>query len=201
MRLPALSQAAPKRLVVVLPGRADDLASLRRSGVADAIRRAWPDADVVFAELRLGDYKHGDAPERLHRDVILPARHEGYREIWLAGASLGGMGTLMYDRLHPGQTTGLILLAPYLGEGAAPDSVAAAGGLSAQLLPDRRLPYRSLREKHIEVTMLLHARRVRLSTPWSGLSCYSLQSISSVICFLYWLTTEPPGFRFGSRPT
>lgn len=130
LRLPATSQAAPKRLVVVLPGRADDLAALKRSGVAEAVQRAWPDADVVFAELRLGDYKHGDAPERLHRDVILPARHEGYREIWLAGASLGGMGTLMYDRLHPAQVTGLILLAPYLGEGAAPDAVADAGGLS-----------------------------------------------------------------------
>ena len=82
--------------------------------------------------------------ERLHRDVILPARHEGYREIWLAGASLGGMGTLMYDRLHPGQTTGLILLAPYLGEGAAPDSVAAAGGLSLWTPPQTAgMPERS----------------------------------------------------------
>lgn len=133
---PAGSQATAKRLVVVLPGRADDLASLRRSGVAAAIQRAWPDADVVFAELRLGDYRHGDAPERLHRDVMLPAQREGYREIWLAGASLGGMGTLMYDRLHPGQTTGLILLAPYLGEGAVPDAVADAGGLSRWTPPD-----------------------------------------------------------------
>lgn len=136
LHLPAVSQAASKRLVVVLPGRADDLASLRRSGVADAIRRAWPDTDVTFAELRLGDYRRGDAPERLHRDVMLPAQAAGYREIWLAGASLGGMGTLMYDRLHPGSTTGLILLAPYLGEGAVPDSVAAAGGLSRWTSPD-----------------------------------------------------------------
>jgi len=136
LRMPASSQATPRRLVVVLPGRADDIPALQRSGVADAIHRAWPDADVLFAELRLGDYKHGDAPERLHRDVIVPARREGYREIWLAGASLGGMGTLMYDRLHPGQTTGLILLAPYLGDGAVPKSVAAAGGLSRWTPPD-----------------------------------------------------------------
>lgn len=127
---PAAPPQAQRRLVVVLPGRADDLAALGRSGVAEAIQRAWPDADVLFAELRLPDYRRGDVPERLEADVMRPARTRGYREVWLGGASLGGLGTLLYDRRHPGETAGLLLLAPYLGDGAVPKSVAAAGGLT-----------------------------------------------------------------------
>ena len=127
---PAAPPQAQRRLVVVLPGRADDLAALGRSGVAEAIQRVWPDADVLFAELRLPDYRRGDVPERLDAQVMQPARARGYREIWLGGASLGGLGTLLYDRRHPGETTGLLLLAPYLGDGAIPKSVAAAGGLT-----------------------------------------------------------------------
>src|SRR4249919_4311853 len=84
------------RVVGVLPGRADNLDALRSSGMADAIQSAWPDADVTYAELTLDYYKQGDAPKRLHDEVIAPARAHGYRAIWLAGASMGGMGTLLY---------------------------------------------------------------------------------------------------------
>lgn len=133
---PAAPPQAQRRLVIVLPGRADDLAALGRSGVAEAIQRVWPDADVLFAELRLPDYRRGDVPERLHAQVMQPARARGYREIWLGGASLGGLGTLLYDQRHPGQATGLLLLAPYLGDGAIPKGVAAAGGLSRWTPPD-----------------------------------------------------------------
>ena len=133
---PAAPPQAQRRLVVMLPGRADDLAALGRSGVAEAIQRVWPDADVLFAELRLPDYRRGDVPERLDAQVMQPARARGYRELWLGGASLGGLGTLLYDRRYPGQATGLLLLAPYLGDGAVPKSVAAAGGLLRWTPPD-----------------------------------------------------------------
>ena len=120
-----------QRLVVVLPGRADDLDALRRSGMTEAIQGAWPDADVLLAEVTLGDYMRGNAPERLHAEVIVPARERGrYREVWLAGASMGGMGTLMYDRLYPGEMDGLVLLAPYLGDARLLKEIADAGGIA-----------------------------------------------------------------------
>lgn len=121
----------PQRLLVILPGRGDDLEGLRRSGAALAAQRAWPDADVVLAELSLGYYMQGRAAERLHAEVIQPARaRQRYREVWLAGASLGGMGVILYDRAYPGEMDGLVLMAPYLGDGKMVREVAEAGGVA-----------------------------------------------------------------------
>jgi pimeloyl-ACP methyl ester carboxylesterase len=118
------------RVVIVLPGRADDLGRLRASGISDAIQGVWPDADVVFAEVTVDYYKQGDASRRLHDEVIAPARARGYREVWLAGASMGGMGTLLYDAQYPGELDGMILLAPYLGDYDLLLEIDQAGGVT-----------------------------------------------------------------------
>lgn len=124
-----------QRLVVVLPGRADDLADLRQSGIAQAVQSAWPDADVVLTGLALGYYMQGRADQRLHDEVIVPARRRGYAQVWLAGASLGGMGAVLYDRAYPGDVDGMVLLAPYLGDKEILSEVAAAGGVSKWRAP------------------------------------------------------------------
>lgn len=120
-----------RRLVVVLPGRADDLDALRRSGMAEAIQGAWPDADVVLAELTLAFYLDGRAARRLHDEIVAPMQARGYEAVWLAGASMGGMGAVLYDLEYPGDADGLVLLAPYLGGRAVRDEVAGAGGVAA----------------------------------------------------------------------
>jgi pimeloyl-ACP methyl ester carboxylesterase len=124
------AQQPAKRLVVILPGRADDLKALRGSGMSEAIQQAWPDADVLYAEVTLDYYMAGRAPERLHEEVIAPARTRGYREIWLGGASMGGMGVLMYERLRPGELDGLVLFAPYLGDRPILEEIRDAGGIA-----------------------------------------------------------------------
>ena len=91
----------------------------------------WPDADVLFAELSMPYYLDRSAARRLHDEVLLPARRRAYSEIWLVGASLGGMGCLLYDRMYPGQVDGMVLLAPYTGERAIHDEIRAAGGVRA----------------------------------------------------------------------
>jgi pimeloyl-ACP methyl ester carboxylesterase len=138
--VPITLVAAPQkaqRLVVVLPGRGDDLNGLRRSGIAQAVQSAWPDADVMLTGLALGYYLEGQAVQRLHEEVIRPARRRGYVQVWLVGASLGGMGALMYDRAHPGEVTGMVLLAPYLGETEVLSRIEAAGGVAAWQPPAR----------------------------------------------------------------
>ncbi len=60
---------------------------------------------------------------------MLPARERGYQEIWLVGASMGGMGALMYDREYPGDAKGLVLLAPYLGSKKVLEQINQSGGL------------------------------------------------------------------------
>lgn len=121
---------AATRLVVVLPGRGDDLAAMQRTGMAEAIQAAWPDADVVLTGLSYGYYMQGRAPERLHEEIILPSRQKTYRQTWLVGASMGGMGTLMYDRAYPGEMDGLVLLAPYLGDKSLLQEIILAGGVA-----------------------------------------------------------------------
>ena len=126
-----------RRLVVVLPGRADDLKGLGESGIAQAIQSAWPDADVVLTGLSLGYYMENEADQRLHDEVIVPARRRGYAQVWLVGASLGGLGALMYDRAHPNELTGMVLLAPYLGDKPLLSAIASAGGIAAWQPPTR----------------------------------------------------------------
>jgi pimeloyl-ACP methyl ester carboxylesterase len=133
----AASQQPARRLVVVLPGRGDDLDALRRSGIAQAVQSAWPDADVVLTGLALGYYLEGVAEQRLHDEVIAPARAHGYAQVWLVGASLGGTGALMFDRAYPGEATGLVLLAPYLGDDAMVARIAQAGGVARWQAPPK----------------------------------------------------------------
>lgn len=129
--IPAPQRSAQPPLVIVLPGRADDLDDLAASGIAAAVQRAWPEADVLLAGATLGYYADGDVASRLRTDVIQPARQRGYREIWLAGASMGGMGALLYERRYPHDVTGLVLMAPFMGKPGLVREVAAAGGPAA----------------------------------------------------------------------
>lgn len=119
------------RLVVMLPGRGDDLASLQRRGVAQAIQSAWPDADVVLTGLTMPFYRQGRAPQRLHDEVIEPAHARSHQPVWIAGISLGGLGALLYEHDYPDQVDGMLLLSPYLGEEAIHDEIRAAGGLAS----------------------------------------------------------------------
>ncbi len=126
-----------RRLVVVLPGRADDVAALRASGIVQAVQSAWPDADVMLAGLDLGHYLDGVAERMLHEEVIVPARRRAHAQVWLVGASLGGMGSIMYQRAYPGEVTGMVLLAPYLGDEPMLARIRAAGGIASWEPPSK----------------------------------------------------------------
>jgi hypothetical protein len=126
--IPALQQDADRPLVIVLPGRGDDLKDLEHVGIAAAVQRAWPKADVLLAGATLGYYQYGNIAVLLHDQVIIPARQRGYKEIWLAGASMGGIGALLYERTYPHDVTGLVLMAPYMGDPGLTKTVSDAGG-------------------------------------------------------------------------
>ncbi|HLW74689.1 MAG TPA: alpha/beta hydrolase-fold protein [Gammaproteobacteria bacterium] len=129
--VPAPRQAPERPLVIVLPGRGDDLDDLARTGIAEAVQKGWPDADVLLAGVTIGYYADGKIAQRLHDEVIVPARQRGYHEIWLSGASMGGVGALLYERSYPHDVTGLVLYAPFMGDPTLIREVVAAGGPSA----------------------------------------------------------------------
>ena len=121
--------AESRTLVIFLPGRGDSPENFDRHGFARAVRERGLPVDLLAVDAHLGYYLNGTVIERLETDVIAPARARGYRRIWLVGISIGGLGSLLYLRAHPGVVSGVVLLAPYLGERDVTDEIAAAGGL------------------------------------------------------------------------
>lgn len=123
-----VEQAEPP-LVIVLPGIEDDMGSLKSSGIVGAIQSAMPQADVLLAVAVYGYYLDHSLLERLQNEIVQPEIDRGRRRIWIAGASLGGMGALLYEREHPGLLSGLVLMAPFTGREGLTDEIQEAGGL------------------------------------------------------------------------
>jgi pimeloyl-ACP methyl ester carboxylesterase len=118
-----------KTLVIVLPGRADNVEVMREFGVAQAIQAGWPEVDVWLTSATLAYYTDGGLPERVRARFIEPARAQGYERLILMGASMGGMGSLVVDEAHPGVFEHVVLMAPYLGRKRVMREVEAAGGI------------------------------------------------------------------------
>jgi len=118
-------------LVIFLPGRGSRAAEFEREGFIERIRQSGLKADAVAAELHLGYYANWTAVERLRLDVIAPARARGYKQVWLVGISMGGLGALEYARNYPGEVAGIVLLAPYVGDDEIINEIIQAGGLEA----------------------------------------------------------------------
>lgn len=124
----SVADAAPP-LIVVLPGFGSDATTLKDHAVDEIIHKAWPQADVLLTSATVAYYRRKVLVEHLEKDVLAPVRKQGYREVWLAGASIGGLGALLYERDHPGAVTGLILFSPWMGPEELLDEIRAAGGV------------------------------------------------------------------------
>lgn len=127
-------------LVVMLPGIKDSAEQFLVEGFVGADGTA-DSFDVVVVGPELGDYLSGTFPERLHTEVIAPARARGYDDIWLLGVSIGGYGSLLYAGEFPADIRGVVLLAPYLGGKRVPRAIEAAGGLEAWDAATRPSPF------------------------------------------------------------
>jgi pimeloyl-ACP methyl ester carboxylesterase len=124
----APAPAAERTAIIVLPGFGADAEEMKERGVAKSIHEVWPEADVILASATFDYYRQGRLVERLHEEVIGPAVKAGYKRIWLAGASLGGMGALLYEQQHPQAVTGIVLFAPFLGDRSLLKEISDAGG-------------------------------------------------------------------------
>lgn len=118
-------------LLAFLPGVYDTPEDLVREGFVAALRARRLPVDVVLVDAHVGYYTDESIEHRLHDEIVTPARAAGYRSIWLAGISLGGLGCLAYAQAYPRGVDGLILLAPYLGNRGLLQEIETAGGLAA----------------------------------------------------------------------
>jgi pimeloyl-ACP methyl ester carboxylesterase len=111
-----------ERLIIFLPGIGDLAEDFAARGFIDSIAQSGLPADAVAVDAHYGYYARRSVIDRLAHDVVLPARKRGYRDIWLVGISMGGLGALSYAIQHPEHVDRVIPLAPYLGEPAIGDA-------------------------------------------------------------------------------
>lgn len=115
-------------LLVLLPPAEAHIEDLQTQGFVLAVRRRGIPADIVLAELTYEHLMSKTAVSTLHEQVVLPARADGYRDIWLAGISLGGFNALHYAGEHAEHLSGLHLMSPYPGTADVLAEISGAGG-------------------------------------------------------------------------
>jgi len=125
----AVAKGLGKTLLIMLPGSGDRAGSFVKTGFVDIADRQQ--FDVLAVDAHFGYYAKGILVERLREDIIIPARAQGYENIWLLGISMGGLGALLYVAEYPNEIDGVILLAPFLGSSRLVEDIKNAGGLGA----------------------------------------------------------------------
>ena len=134
MSLRTVSRNAARRdgadtLLVLLPG-----AYMTPEHYAEhffpAVTQRGLELDLLAVDLGLDAVSAGDAIPAILDEILRPARRN-YRQVWLAGISLGGLLALSLNADHPGTIDGLCLIAPYPGSRLTTNAIARAGGLDA----------------------------------------------------------------------
>lgn len=120
-------QRRSNTLMVLLPGAGDAPAAYVDNGFVGALSETRGDIDVIAVDAHASYYFGRTIVDRLREDVILPARAEGYEQIWLVGISMGGFGALLFSQHHGELIDGLVVLAPYLGKGRTLRPIDAVG--------------------------------------------------------------------------
>src|SRR3954468_5790338 len=126
-----------KCLFVLLPGMGDHAEAFEQRGFVQELRAHSLSADIRATDATFGYYMRGTFLDRLAADVIAPAKARGYREIWLAGPSMGGFGSLFYTHAHTGDISGVLAIAPFLGDRDVIEEIIAAGGVKPWHPPAR----------------------------------------------------------------
>lgn len=131
VRLPGAGSGRATTLLVMLPGAYSRPPEFVEAGFVQALRQSGVAADVCIVDSHFGYYSDRSILRRLREEVVLPARAQGYRQIWLLGISLGGFGALAYAVRHGSEIDGVLALAPYLGQRRLLQEIQDAGGAAA----------------------------------------------------------------------
>jgi S-formylglutathione hydrolase FrmB len=118
-------------LLILMPGAGNRHTSFEEHGLIQNAIDAGFNADILTVDTSYEQFSDLSIEQRLHKEVVLPALASGYQHIWMGGISLGGFGTMVYARKHANLLSGLLLIAPYLGNKGTLAEIRAAGGLDA----------------------------------------------------------------------
>jgi pimeloyl-ACP methyl ester carboxylesterase len=118
-----------KNLIILLRGLGGRPEDFFEHGLIQEIRRRQLPFDILVPDAHFGYYRSRSLEERLKKDLIQPAREKGYQRIWLAGFSMGGLGSLFYLRSHRQDIDGVMLISPFMGWDRILDRIDASGGV------------------------------------------------------------------------
>jgi pimeloyl-ACP methyl ester carboxylesterase len=124
-------EAASSTLIVFLPPAMTTIENIVEHGFVAALRARNITADIVLAEITHEQVMQQRVADTLREAVIAPALARGYRQIWIAGISLGAFNALHYAARFADDLAGLCLLAPYPGTGDILREIEQAGGPAA----------------------------------------------------------------------
>jgi len=161
----AVDDQRQPRLLIFLRGRGGSNRDYEKHGFIDDIRQRGLPYDMEAPNAHMGYYIGRSLVDRLKKDIIDPARAEGYKEVWLVGASMGGLGALLYAKFQPEDIDGVYLISPFLGEGETIDAITAAGGLAAW----EPGPYDPVKDWQL---MLWDWLKHRAAADWAGAPVY-----------------------------
>lgn len=105
-----------KQLVLLLPGHGDSPEVFNEKGFIDMLKQCNPGLGIISADAHLGYYIAETVTRRLYQDILKNAADRGIESIWIAGNSLGGLGSLMMLMEYNDLISGAIVLGPFLGE-------------------------------------------------------------------------------------
>ena len=117
-----------KLSLILLSGTYSEPEDFVREGFAHAVAERGIHAEVVMAEVRAAWFADGSIVQRIHDELVVPARKRGRSRIWLAGVSLGGLAALSYAARHQGEVAGILLISPYPATREVLREMEAAGG-------------------------------------------------------------------------
>jgi pimeloyl-ACP methyl ester carboxylesterase len=129
-RYPYAERVRPRDLLVCLPGIGDEATDFEEWGFVDLVRAHQWAADVWLVNAHYGYYADRTLLDQLHCDIFLPASQSGYRSIWIAGISMGGLGALLYASRYERDISCIVAIAPFLGTQTVVREIARAGGLA-----------------------------------------------------------------------
>lgn len=115
-------------LLVLLPPSLSSIDDFHKQGFVDAVRQRQLPVDLLLADVSAQHVLDNTIASTLHAQVLMPARADGYRAIWLIGISMGAFSALHCATHHADQLAGLYLLSPYPGTGDILTEIRAAGG-------------------------------------------------------------------------
>lgn len=118
-------------LVILLPGAYQQPEDFIEQGFVQAVRKRRLAIDLIMAELLFSQIADQSALPEIYNSLIKPAQAAGYKNIWLAGISIGAYVAMAYAGRYPDQLAGLLLLAPYPGNRMTTGEIAFAGGIKA----------------------------------------------------------------------